>query len=109
MLMGAFFLDFWIERSPEANATWPSGHQRWTEILVIGIAGVITGAAYWWFWHRFAVRKVMNRTTWHIGTGLIIAGGAWLLLNGWEITGIGYFLTLAVWTQGHTRQFFDRV
>lgn len=60
------------------------------------------------FWVLFACKRRLSRRTWHAGTGLILAGAALLFWISQFTTGVVYLLILAVWTQGHTRQFFDK-
>jgi len=95
--------------SEELLEKLPRDDPRWAVFWGFGIAGLLIGSACGWFWHRFAVKKVLTRKTWHIGTGLILLGAGFLILTSWVFTAICFLMTLAVWMQGHTRQFFDRV
>lgn len=106
--LGGLILYICISPPADVAEKLPPGHARWAELWFEGISGVVIAIAYGWFWHRFAVRKNLSRQTWHIGMGLILTGAAFLFINGWITTGFIYLLTLAVWAQGHTRQFFDK-
>jgi hypothetical protein len=109
LVLGAAILTAFLQRydSPP-DEKFPPNDPRWRLLFVLGGLGVITGVVYLGFWYRFAVRQSLNRGTWHTGTGLILGGAAWLFCAGWFMSGVIFLLVLAVWTQGLTRQHFDK-
>jgi|GEM_PF-4798180 len=106
-MTSATILHFCIDPPAIALERFPRDHPRWTELMIIGGAGVAIGLAYGWFWHRFARRQSLTRITWHTGTGLILTGAAFLILTGWLIAGIIYLAGLVFWAQNSTRKHFD--
>ena len=105
--LGAIILWVWSTPPAEVLEKYPRDHPRWMELLLIGIAGLVTGAVCWWHWYRFAIRQQLNRATWHTGTGILLTGAGFLFITGWILSCFVFLLCLAVWTQGLTRRHFD--
>jgi hypothetical protein len=80
---------------------------EWRLWTIAGVFSVFSGG-FASFWFQFAVRRRLSRKVWHAGTGLILGASAMQMLIQQFTTGVIYLLILAVWTQGHTRQFFDK-
>ena len=81
----------------------------WQRVLALGSVEILTGLAYGWLWYRFAILRLLNRKTWNVGTGLILAGAALLYFTGWQWPALVFLLVLAIWGQGFTRQHFDKL
>lgn len=86
----------------------PRGDGLWMELGIIGFGGIVIGLAYLWFWHRLAVLRNLTRKTWRTGTGLLLFGAVFLFFTGWLLPSVGLLLSLALWSHGHTRQFFEQ-
>ena len=99
--------------SPPADAEVkplpPPDSADWGAVLMMACVGLFTGIAYWWLWYRLAIKRVLNRTTWHLGIGLILTGVAFLFFTNFLVPAIAFLVVLAVWAQGFTRQHFDKL
>ncbi len=94
------------------GALFPDPDDEHLIIIIFGAVGLVfllLAALYGIFWHRFAVRRRLTRRLWHVGIGLLLIGAIALFFVPFLSGSIIYLLTLPVWAQGHTRQFFDRV
>jgi len=80
---------------------------EWRLWLMAGVFAILA-AGFANLWFHFAVKRKLSRKTWHTGTGLILGASAMLMLIQQFTAAVVYLLILAVWTQGHTRQFFDK-
>ncbi|HWB06195.1 MAG TPA: hypothetical protein VG796_24445 [Verrucomicrobiales bacterium] len=106
---------FWIysrRHNPPSEVVaekYPPDDPAWNTFLVLGIIGVVTALGYLWFWYRFAIKRILTRSTWHIGLGLILTGAMFLFVTGWPIAGVVYLVILAVWAKGFTRGHFDKL
>jgi hypothetical protein len=107
-LIGALLVTLCLNPPADMLETIPRGHRRWGYLWVLGFCGIALSIAYWWFWYRFAVKRELSGRVWHLGTGLILGGAAYLFVTAWYVSGCIYLLTLAVWTQGNTKQYFTR-
>jgi hypothetical protein len=107
VLLGGLILHFCFFPPPKASEEFPPDHPRWNELRAIGAAGVLTGAAWGWFAHRFAVKRRLTRALWNTGAGLILIAAAFLFLTGWILLACLHLVILAFWAHGETRRHFD--
>lgn len=93
---------------PPAGAQASGRYMASIVLAALAALVLVNGGFHIWFWQRFVLQQRLCRSTWHIGIGLILLDSACFFFMGWPVTGVIALLVLANWTQGLTKQHFEK-